>query len=52
MLIDLKQPLKAGDKVPLVLSVQPGGAAAGNSLSTVKLELEVRGGAAPEPHRH
>jgi copper(I)-binding protein len=45
MLIDLKQPLHAGDKVPLVLSVQ----SSGTSLTTVKLEAEVRA-AAPESH--
>lgn len=38
MLIDLKQPLKAGDKLPLVLSVQ----SSGTSLTTLKIEAEVR----------
>jgi copper(I)-binding protein len=42
MLVDLKQPLKAGDKVPLVLSVQPSGPTAGTSLTTINLEAEVR----------
>jgi copper(I)-binding protein len=47
MLIDVKQPLKAGDKVPLVLSVQ----SSGMSLTTVKLEAEVRT-APPEAPSH
>ena len=52
MLLDLKQPLKAGDKVPLTLSVQPAGAAAGMSLTTVALEAVVRGAGAAESHKH
>jgi copper(I)-binding protein len=51
MLIDLKQPLKAGDKVPLTLSVQPTGAAAGMSLTTLTLEAVVRG-TADSAHKH
>ena len=42
MLIDVKQPLKAGDRVPLVLSIQPGGPSAGMSLTTLNLQAEVR----------
>ncbi len=48
MLIDIKQPLKPGDKVPLVLSVQ----SSGTSLTTLKIEAEVRAAAASEPHKH
>jgi copper(I)-binding protein len=47
MLVELKRPLKAGDKVPLVLSVQSGGM----SLTTLKIEAEVRAPGA-EPHQH
>lgn len=47
MLVDLKQPLKAGDKVPLTLSVQ----ASGMSLTTVKIEAEVRAAGA-DSHAH
>lgn len=47
MLLELKQPLKAGDKVPMVLTVQSSGA----SLATLKLEAEVRTGP-PESHKH
>ena len=43
-----KQTLKPGDKVPLVLSVQ----SSGTSLTTVKIEAEVRAGAAAEAHGH
>jgi periplasmic copper chaperone A len=39
MLLDLKQPLKAGDKLPLVLSIQP---PSGMSLTTVRVEAIVR----------
>jgi len=38
MLIDIKQPLKTGDKVPLTLTVRGAGAA----LSTIRVEAEVR----------
>ena len=51
MLLDVKQPLKVGGKVPLTLSVQPSGATAGMSLTTIDLEAEIRaahGGA----HKH
>ena len=51
MLIDLKHPLKAGDKVPLTLSVQPTRAAAGMSLTTLTLEAVVRA-AANSAHTH
>ena len=51
MLIDLKKPLKPGDKVPLTLTVQPSGAAAGTALTTIEVAAEVRavGGT---PHKH
>jgi copper(I)-binding protein len=48
MLVDLKQPLKAGDKVPLTLSVQ----SSGTSLTTLKIEAEVRAAGAIENHQH
>lgn len=49
MLVDLKQPLKAGDKVPVTLSVQASGA----SLTTLKLDVPVRAAeSAPEHHKH
>jgi hypothetical protein len=48
MLVDLKQPLKAGDKVPLTLSVQ----ASGMSLTTLKIEAEVRAVGAVNSHQH
>jgi hypothetical protein len=48
MLINLKQPLKAGDKLPLRLSVQ----SSGTSLTTLDIEAEVRASGAGEPHRH
>ena len=47
MLIDLKKPLKAGDKLPLVLSVQ----SSGTSLTTLKIEAPVRA-AASAAHSH
>ncbi|MGZ9079432.1 MAG: copper chaperone PCu(A)C [Burkholderiales bacterium] len=46
MLIDLKRPLKAGDKLPLVLSVQT----SGTSLTTLNIEAEVR--AVGDVHKH
>ena len=52
MLIDVKKALKAGDKVPLTLSVQPAGAAAGMSLTTIALEAVVRRAASGETHKH
>ena len=48
MLVDLKQPLKAGDKVPLTLSVQ----SPGMSLTTLKIEAPVRADGAAESHKH
>ena len=48
MLVDLKQPLKAGDKVPLTLSVQ----SSGTSLTTLKIDAEVRAGAPAATHQH
>lgn len=51
MLIDLKQALKPGDRVQLVLSVQPSGASSGTSLTTITLEAEVRA-ASGDPHKH
>jgi copper(I)-binding protein len=48
MLVDLKQPLKPGDKVPLTLSVQ----SSGTSLTTLKIEAEVRAVGAANPHPH
>jgi copper(I)-binding protein len=48
MLFDLKQPLKPGDKLPLVLNIQ--GPAA--SATTVKVEAEVRAPAAAGAHVH
>jgi hypothetical protein len=50
MLIDVRKPLKAGDKVRLVLSVQETGPAAGMSLTTLELEAEVRAGATAHTH--
>ena len=47
MLVDLKQPLKTGDKVRLVLSVQ----SSGTSVTTLTVEAEVRAGPAPS-HNH
>jgi periplasmic copper chaperone A len=51
MLIGVKQPVKPGDKLPIVLSVQPPGPAAGTSLTTVTFEAEVRAAAATS-HKH
>jgi len=51
MLFELTQPVKLGDKVPLTLSIQESGAAAGTSVTTLKLELEVRP-TAPGSHHH
>jgi hypothetical protein len=49
MLIDLKQPLKEGTRVPLTLTFQSGAA-----KTTVSIEAEVRplSGAAPAQHKH
>lgn len=51
MLVDLKQPLRPGQKVALTLSVQASGAAAGMSLTTLTLEAAVRAAGDPH-HRH
>jgi periplasmic copper chaperone A len=48
MLLDLKQPLKPGDKLPLVLSIQ----SSGTSLTTLKLEAQVRALDGSEPAQH
>ena len=50
MLLELKQPLKVGDLVPLTLSVQPVGGAAGMSLTTLEIQAPVQ--APPTRHRH
>lgn len=52
MLIGLKQALKPGDKVALVLSVQPSGASSGTALTTINLDAEVRAAASTDPHKH
>jgi copper(I)-binding protein len=52
MLVDLKQPLKAGGKVPLTLSVQRSGATAGASLTTIELEAEIRAADGGSAHKH
>ena len=49
MLIELKQPLKPGDKVPLTLTVQRADFS-GRSVFTV--QAEVRAAAAENAHRH
>lgn len=51
MLFDLKQPLKAGSTVPIVLSVQASGPSSGTSLTTLNVQAEVRA-AATAPHHH
>ncbi len=48
MLLDIKQPLKPGDKVPLTLTIRGAGAA----LSTIKVEAEVRAVGAAAMHGH
>jgi copper(I)-binding protein len=48
MLVDLKQPLKPGDKVPLILSVQ----SSGSALTTLRIEAEVRAAGGGESHQH
>ncbi len=47
MVLDLKQPLKVGDKLSLVLRIQP----MAGSATTLKIEAEVRP-AAPSGHVH
>jgi copper(I)-binding protein len=49
MLVDLKQPLKPGDKVPLTLTVQRDDKA---SRSTFTVHAVVRAGAAEKSHHH
>ena len=51
MLIDLKQPLKAGDTVTLNLSVQETGPSKGMSLTTLEIQAPVRSLAGAD-HRH
>jgi periplasmic copper chaperone A len=48
MLFDLKQPLKPGDKLPLVLTIQ----GPASSATTLKVEAEVRAAAAAGAHVH
>jgi periplasmic copper chaperone A len=50
MLLELKQPLKAGEKIPLILSLQPSEPAA-TSLTTVTVEAEIRASGASS-HSH
>ena len=47
MLMDLKRPLKEGDKVPLTLSIRGAGAA-----TRVKVEATVRAAASTPQHSH
>ena len=49
MLVDLKQTLKVGDRLPLVLSVQPADVGP-SSLTTITLEAEVRPSAGSHSH--
>jgi len=49
MLIDVKQPLKPGDKVPLTLTVQRADL---SSRSVFTVQAEVRPAAAESAHRH
>ena len=48
MLIDIKRPLKAGDKLPLTLTIE----GAGGARSTVKIDAEVRGEDSAKAHEH
>jgi periplasmic copper chaperone A len=48
MLLGLKQPLKQGDRLSIVLSVQ----SSGTSLTTVKIEAEVRALHGSTAHSH
>lgn len=48
MLVNLKQPLKAGETVPLTLSVQ----SAGTSLTTLELKVPVRAADSPAHSHH
>ena len=47
MLLDLKRPLKEGDKVPLTLSIRHAGA-----TTQVKVEATVKAAASAPQHRH
>jgi copper(I)-binding protein len=47
MMMDLKQPLKAGDKIDLVLVIEAGG-----EKTTVRTEAEVRTGPPQASHHH
>ena len=49
MLVDIKQPLKPGDKVPLTLTVQRADFASRNVFT---VQAEVRGPGSDAPHRH
>jgi copper(I)-binding protein len=50
MLLELKQPLKPGDKLPLTLSLQPSEPTA-SSLTTITVEAEIRA-AGTSSHSH
>lgn len=51
MLVDLRQPLKAGDTVTLHLSVRENGTAKGMSVTTLEIQAPVRSQGAAH-HRH
>jgi copper(I)-binding protein len=48
MLFDLKRELRPGDRLPLVLSIQ----SSGTSLTSLSVDVEVRGLAPDGPHKH
>ena len=48
MLTDIKRPLKAGDKLPLTLTIE----GAGGARSTVKVDAEVRGADSGKANQH
>ena len=48
MLVDLKQPLKAGEKIPVTLSLQ----SPGTSPTTLRLDVPVRAAEAAAEHAH
>ncbi len=48
MLLDIKQPLKEGDKIALTLTIRGGG----NAPSTVKVEAQVRAAGSASMHGH
>lgn len=50
MLIDLKQPLRPGATVPLVLSVQPSAPSSGRSITTLTVQAEVRTAGVSQHH--